>query len=485
MPTWIAVVALAVSLTPECHAATSLQIDAARNKGLKWLFERQAGDGSWRSLHGTEIPATASAIHTLATAQLKGPQFARAVSWLTNAQASSVDSLSRQIVALSLAGVNVAPYLTQIQALRNRTDRAVWGAYDHFGTSLPDTTLAISALRLGQVGSYLTNEVRYSFYCEILRAQLPLVNGKAAWPFTSPVGGSTTPPSQLVSGSILPTVYALLELHAFKSASGWSSVSCDAANQTPPGTQNLNSTHVDPAINAGVAWLLDKRNASNGGFGDEAPTTVTVIETALAYLAINTLQPSGTTTQRDAALDYLLQQQNSTDGSWGGGDAFLTAFVLSVFPSPATALTDTDKDGVPDAVEALMGRSTTVADRPAAGTGTGGGTQGLSSPGQALASFALTCGSSSPSSYQLPAPSGGTPPYTYSLIAGALPQGLSLNATSGQISGQTSVTGTFSATYRIADVHGMSISLPVLVQVSFVPEGRCLQPVLDLLLLDG
>jgi hypothetical protein len=49
------------------------------------------------------------------------------------------------------------------------------------------------------------------------------------------------------------------------------------------------------------------------------------------------------------------------------------------------------------------------------------------------------------------AASGGTPPYTWSIASGALPTGLSLNGSSGVISGTPTATGTFSFTARVTD----------------------------------
>jgi hypothetical protein len=49
------------------------------------------------------------------------------------------------------------------------------------------------------------------------------------------------------------------------------------------------------------------------------------------------------------------------------------------------------------------------------------------------------------------AASGGTPPYTWSITTGSLPGGLTLNATSGLISGVPTNTGTFSFTVKVTD----------------------------------
>src|SRR5215472_15408533 len=51
---------------------------------------------------------------------------------------------------------------------------------------------------------------------------------------------------------------------------------------------------------------------------------------------------------------------------------------------------------------------------------------------------------------------GGTPPYTYAVTSGSLPTGLSLNSSSGAISGTPSVAGTYSFTITATDTFGAS-----------------------------
>ncbi len=63
---------------------------------------------------------------------------------------------------------------------------------------------------------------------------------------------------------------------------------------------------------------------------------------------------------------------------------------------------------------------------------------------------------------------GGTAPYTFSTIAGALPAGLSLNTSTGRISGAPTTTGTFSVTVHAVDVNGAAdnASLQIIVVTS-------------------
>src|SRR5574341_1532448 len=82
------------------QAASQAQIDTAWNKGVAWLLTHQRADGSWRSTAGTEVMATATALEALNRVNVKGYPFALGVAWLSNAEAASVDSLARRIMAL-------------------------------------------------------------------------------------------------------------------------------------------------------------------------------------------------------------------------------------------------------------------------------------------------------------------------------------------------------------------------------------------------
>lgn len=53
--------------------------------------------------------------------------------------------------------------------------------------------------------------------------------------------------------------------------------------------------------------------------------------------------------------------------------------------------------------------------------------------------------------------SGGTPPYTFSIVAGMLPPGLTLDPASGVISGTPTLAGTFSYTVQVVDHTGLTV----------------------------
>jgi hypothetical protein len=70
--------------------------------------------------------------------------------------------------------------------------------------------------------------------------------------------------------------------------------------------------------------------------------------------------------------------------------------------------------------------------------------------------------------------SGGTPPYTWSILAGILPKGLFLNPSSGQISGNVSawaVTETF--TVELSDHNGVTTTKQFTITVNSKPVFTC------------
>lgn len=96
-------------------------------------------------------------------------------------------------------------------------------------------------------------------------------------------------------------------------------------------------------------------------------------------------------------------------------------------------------------------------DQSAGGGGTGGGTGGTGGSGGTVTPLAISTISPLPSATQsslysvaLQA-SGGTPEYSWQVISGTLPSGLSLDATLGTISGTPTTVGTSAITVQVTD----------------------------------
>lgn len=335
-----AVVAIVVLVgMPSAQAATQAQIDQMRARSLAYLVGQQKGDGSWRDAGGNGVQATASALEAMINSGIKtGYAPGAAVSWLLNENASSTDSLARQIAALARHGVVVNHLVPLLLANKNLIDGR-WGAYKSYQASMPDTALAFDALLAANI-SVPTD------------TQLVAITGMQAadggWPYRVEAPGGA-------KSAVIPTAYAVLVLSRYVMARS----SAAAVSETN--------------ITNGIDWLL-ARKKSDGGFAEDAAADGAhdqakaghVFETALVQAALSAakqadLAAAKTTAAAQAATgteDFLVARQGA-DGGWDG-DPFQTA--LSARALPAVALADVDRDGLPDAVEPYLNHNAALAD---------------------------------------------------------------------------------------------------------------------------
>lgn len=327
-------------------AATQAQIDQSWNKALAWIMTNQQSDGGWGNTAGLGPQTTGEIIKALASINLNSSYtYLGGVSWLSNAESASVDALAHQTEALKVSGQEITPFATKLLSWQNEWKG--WGAYPQYASSLPDTALAIMTLMDTQGDGYNSDDIAWAA-CQFLPAQLPSPN--SLWPYSVPP--VTMEPSGQQQGAIVPTVYAVQALDKINT-SRFTGITC--GSPSPPYS-------LTTVINNAISGLLQKRKSDNG-FGDG--TTSTIQETALVYRVLKTLRPTDPATS--PALDFLIAQQ-AGNGSWGSyingswvSDIFSTALVLASLPAP-TPLIDTDKDGIPDGVETILGKMPGVAD---------------------------------------------------------------------------------------------------------------------------
>jgi hypothetical protein len=428
--------ALALAVPEAVDAQTA---DQARDRGLAWLIKNQRGDGSWGSKAENQVSATSLALQAFQAAGIQASSYpyAAGATWLLNARPDSVDSRARQISALAVAGSNVSDKLGAVEAALN--NYFGWGSYAGFDTSYPDTALVLQALR--KSGTTFAN-LQITVYCEVLPSQL----AGGGWGFFNP--RSVAGPAGSGSAAILPTAYNLIELKALNASLGWDTQSC------PGGA----SASLVSAINSAKAYLLTKKNG-DGGFGMGGVSSV--IDTAVAYAALRALNPSDA--DAATALTYLIAQQDASAtparGSWSA-DPFKTAFVMSFFATPGTALADTDQDGIPNGVEVELGMNPNVHDSRLLAVG--GGNVG---PGLSVANaFSATGTQLVPFSQTITA-TGGALPYAWQVSAGVLPPGLNLGASTGTISGTPTSAGTFVSAIAVTDGNGVALNVPATITV--------------------
>lgn len=392
------------------NSATTAQINTARINGLAWLMSAQAGDGYWNNVPQIKVQATSAALQALANAGIKnGYSYSAAITALSNADALSIDSLSNQIIALNSAGSNVSSLVARLVNGRNEQSLS-WGAYAKYEASFPDTPLALDAILLSNT-SYVDTGYTLGF---VAGRQNP----DGGWPYNA--NAPVTSQSR-----VIPTAYNLLSFARHR-AVGWG---------------------VDSQITSAVNWLTAQSKADGGFSEDSSATTGNAFETALVFLAIAEAQSVGNAAAvaaqptLDTAQDFLISSQLA-DGSWAN-DAFQTAVVLQSLP--ATTLTDTDQDGIPDNVELVLGTDPATPDSRLLAKGNGAAVDGET---KATLLSSISTGDSFSLFLTPPA---GTGPYSWEIVSGALPDGLSLNASTGEISGVASSAGTYNFITQVTD----------------------------------
>lgn len=321
--------------------AQAVTVDDARAKGLAWMVRHQAGDGSWVDSADNQITSTAVATEALALSGVRtGYVAGAAATWLLNAESRSVDALARQITALSASGIDTKALVARLLAAKAKGQGGalVWGAYPGYTMGMPDTALALEALlAAGDPGAA---------YTVAILKQMARTDG--GWGYGSPqLSGNS---------SLIATAQAVRVLAIFTTANPGSKAGAEAA------------------VSGGINWLL-ARKKNDGGFAEDATQSGTndlakmgqVLETALVWNTLSAAKQAGyaaaqtasATSTLSGAETFLLAKQNA-DGAWGN-DALQTAAVLQMWGRLGT-LADTDHDGVPDAVEQVLGSNTSVAD---------------------------------------------------------------------------------------------------------------------------
>jgi hypothetical protein len=333
--------ALALACLLTISQAQALTRDQARAKGLAWLVEAQAGDGSWVDASGTQATSTAIVGEALALSGVNRGYVAGAdTSWLFNGAMPSNDSLARAIIALARGGQDVSALVQQLRAARTvgapAGQYAAWGAYPGYAATAIDSALAYEAFTAA-------NDSEAGYTSSVLSAMKQPDGG---WAY-----GNRTP----ANSSLGPTAEVLRALGQYIVATPSAKASADSA------------------VSAGVAWLLAHRK-NDGGFAEDADVTGSndltkpsqVMETALVWSAFWTLQQAGFTSAMAAnvtaamgsAETFLLNQQR-TDGSWGK-DPLATAMVMRAWAT--STLTDSNHTGVPDVVQAVLTSDYNVTD---------------------------------------------------------------------------------------------------------------------------
>ena len=268
-------------------------------------------------------------------------------------------------------------------------------------------------------------------------------------------------------------------------------------------TVNFTATVANDSNNQGVSWTVSGSSCSGGACGTLANTstaaatygapasvasalTVTVKATSVAQTtasASSTVMvnpsPSVTTTSLPAAVAgtaYAFSLHAS-----GGTGNFTWSIASGTLPTGLTLNAGTGKiSGTP----ALSGTANFTVKVTDSAPSPESATQSLSltiATGLTITTTSLPNGSLNVSYSALLQAAGGTQPYTWSVTAGSLPAGLSLNVGTGEISGAPTASGTSNFTVKVTDsapssesaTQSLSITItsPLIVTTTLLPNG--------------
>jgi hypothetical protein len=428
--------AIGVAMLPSPVMADT---DSARARSAAWLLKQQRGDGTWVAVDGAlSIQATAAALRALRIAGLaRAPAYGTGLAWMLNADADSIDAIARKVQALSGASVGSiaqreADRLFGLRAIGGET---TWGGFGGAGIDLIDTALSLSALRVGDA-AYTTKasssggNVLLVGFCQLANMRVVATAGRSAWSATPPVAGQSPETGR---PSVVATALLAAEIRAMDQRLRFTGINC-TSDTGVRFTVSMATVAAEAAI-----WLLDQQNTGDGGWGEQrsdgsnGPSSVLV--TALVYQAL--ISQATVPAQASAALSWLLAQQDAVNGSWRS-DAFVTATVMAVLPSATGAQAlDSDRDGLTDVVEAQTGSNASQADsRGALAPPT------LAKPGVTLSAFNASATVGTVFSQTLGPGSG------FAIASGALPPGITLSASTGQLSGIATQAGSYSFDYQ-------------------------------------
>jgi len=442
-------------------AATQTQIDNARANGIAWLVQHQNGDGSWGDTDAaTRMAATTESMEALRRSGAKyGHLFTRALSWVANTKTESVDSLARKIEQLEKEGLS-SEELGLMQELMSYRDviNKCWGSFEYHSCSFPDTSLAMDAILNARITSGYLYSDDFATLDLIMssHAPYPTVNG---WSYIAAGDGST------LDQKIMPTAYNLItQLRYFSWYRYWGLIS--------PGNATFSELIND--LNIGSSWLFNRFYAVDGSFRDDPSiATGAVQSTALAYYALAAMRdygfpfPPAELAELVSAQDFIISQQQA-DGSWEGG-ALVTA--LAVRSLPSATMTDTDNDGIPDTVETVLGTNPNVADGRGYLDNNGLDLDHLQNTGLSAPAIMRETVVNQAFSHT-PTVSGGTPGYSWSLLTGSLPSGISLiSSVTGALNGTPTYVGSQTFALQAQDATGNNIIVPVHIRVLATGEN--------------
>ncbi|WP_407059784.1 Ig-like domain-containing protein [Comamonas composti] len=286
------------------------------------------------------------------------------------------------------------------------TDAFTYTAKNASGSSSPATvSISVTAPTLLLAPASLATATAGMAYSQILSASLG----------TTPYGYAVASGSLPAGMSLHADTGEISGLPASDSVFSFSIQATDAYGATGLQTYALTVVSQAPAAHA-----IDLDVAANSGSNT---VTLNLADSSITSVAIADQPAHGTATSGGLSISY------TPDAGYSGTDSFTyTATNAAGTSTPATVTLTVA------APVLLLAQSTATSQTPSA------------TPSTETAAVGITY------SMRLSA-SRGTAPYTYALVSGSLPAGLSLDTSTGEISGMPTDSGSFSFTIQATDIY--------------------------------
>lgn len=246
-----------------------------------------------------------------------------------------------------------------------------------------------------------------------------------------------------ISASIADGTYGKQYDQFFASLGGTAPYTYSLKSGTlPPGLQLANTGELYGMPTSAGSFSFSITAVDKYGNTGTYPFTVTIAPPTIAMTPDNLFAAT-------SGLFYSVTMNAS-----GGVGTYTYALASGTLPFGVTLANNGTISGIPNAPPGLFSFSVKTTDSYGA-TGTKAMTLKLATPTILVNSFALPAGTTGVTYLQTLSVTGGTAPYTYSLVDGVLPSGLALSA-DGNLSGAPTTPGTSIFTVLILDANGVT-----------------------------